>query len=104
MMSKEGVSDVRSFIIDNAHLFRYFATHLPDDLMDSWEHAKDNNEARDKLEAQYEIFQEQVTQYIAQLDPEIQQGLADAINDSDVDTTSYILETVLGGQITPSTK
>lgn len=98
MMMKEGISDVRKFIIDNAHLFRYFATHLPDNLMDSWEHAEQNEDAHEKLEAQYEIFQKQVLEHIENLDPEIQQGLAEAINDSDVDTTAYILETVLGGQ------
>lgn|GEM_PF-6429975 len=98
IMKKEGVSDVRNFITLNAHLFRFFATHLPDDLKESWEDAELDEESQKRLEAQYEAFHSRVDAFIANLDPEIQQNLTDAVTRGNVNETSVILEVALNSE------
>ena len=88
----------RRFLANNAYLFRHFSEHLPDDLQESWDHADQDPASRLKLEEQYVEFHKEVDKYIAKLDHEVQEGLAQAINDGDVDLASYIFENTFGKQ------
>ena len=94
-IENEGVTDVVSFITLHAPLFRYFATHLPDDLKESWDKASINkNEAR-KLEAQYRRFHTDVRESLSQLDPEALTALTIVAKEGDVDMASRILNEYL---------
>ena len=89
---KEGVTNVMGFIVEHAPLFRYFATHLPDDLRESWEKAGTSIAEVSKLEAQYERFYAEIQASLAQMDPDVRTALSDAAEQGDVDLATKILD------------
>jgi oligoendopeptidase F len=89
---KEGVTDVMGFITEHAPLFRFFATHLPDDLKESWDKADTNTHETQKLESQYERFYTEVRESLSEMDPDVRTALTEAAEEGDIDTASRILE------------
>ncbi len=91
-IQKEGVTDVMSFITEHAPLFRYFATHLPDDLKESWNKAGTSKKDVERLEAQYERFNAEIQASLEQLDPDVRTALTEAAETGDVDMATKILD------------
>lgn len=92
---KEGVPEEKTyaFIIDNAPLFRFFATHLPDELAQIYDTARISAQSRQALEECYEQLREEIRQVFAQqFDADTQTALVDAAENGDIATAERILE------------
>ncbi len=95
VITKEGVPEERlyAFIMDNGPLFRFFATHLPDELSEHWDVANTDEVSRAKLDAQYKDLRARVKQIFEQrLDADTQTALSDAAENGDIATAERILE------------
>lgn len=92
---KEGVPDERTyaFIIDNAPLFRFFATRLPDELGVPWDNADTNSEARGTIEIQYEMLRTGIKRiFEQQFDADTQSALTEAAESGNIALAERILE------------
>ena len=92
---KEGVPEEKTyaFIIDNAPLFRFFATHLPDELARIYDTADTSGESRAALEEHYEQLRGVIREVFAQqFDADTQTALTDAAENGDIATAERILE------------
>ncbi len=94
-IEREGIPEERlyAFIIDNAPLFRFFATHLPEELGELWDNADTDENARAKLEERYKALRTQVKEIFEQrFDADTQSALTDAAEGGDIATAERILE------------
>lgn len=96
-IEKEGVAEenVYAFILSNAPLFRFFATHFPDDdeLGRSWDAADVDKIPRDKLGEQYAILRDKIKEiFEQQFDADTQTALTEAVENGDIGTAERILE------------
>ena len=94
-VAREGIPEERlyAFILDNAPLFRYFATHLPEELGPAWDTATTDEDARAKLEERYSALRSQIkTIFEQRFDADTQSALTDASENGDVATAERILE------------
>lgn len=94
-IKKEGVPEdkIYAFIIDNAPLFRFFVTHLPDELAQLYGAADTDEKSRTELEERYENLRAQVKQIFEQrFDADTQTALTDAVENGDITTAERILE------------
>jgi hypothetical protein len=94
-LKKEGVPEEKtySFIIDHAPLFRFFATHLPDEMVQTYDTANKNEESRKALEEGYEQLCGEIKRVFAQhFDADTQTALADAAENGDIAVAERILE------------
>lgn len=92
---KEGVPEEKTyaFIIDNAPLFRFFATHLPDELAHIYDTADMSAESLMALEKHYEQLRREIKEVFAQqFDADTQTALADAAENGNIATAERILE------------
>ncbi len=95
-MQKESIPADRmyAFIVSNAPLFRFFATHLPDELTNLWDTANTDEGSRIKLEEQYEHLRQQMQRVFEQyFDADTQTALTEAAENGDIATAERILET-----------
>ncbi len=94
-MLKDGVQKdhMYAFIMSNAPLFRFFATHLPEELKNIWDNANTDEASRIELESQYEELRRQMQLVFAQhFDAETQTALTEAAECGDITTAERILE------------
>ncbi len=86
-------SQLLSFVLGHAPFFRYFATHLPDELASLWSAADTDEEARRKIEEQYDALRTELNRiFEQQFDQETQTALTDAAESGDYETFAKILE------------
>ena len=94
-VQREGIPEERlyAFILDNAPLFRFFATHLPEELGPVWDTATTDEMARAKLEDRYSALRTQIkTIFEQRFDADTQSALTDASENGDIATAERILE------------
>jgi hypothetical protein len=94
-LQKENITEENTyaFILDNAPIFRFFATHLPDELGGLWDAASTDERARIMLGEEYKNLRGALKNvFEQQFDADTQTALTDAAESGDIATAERILE------------
>ena len=83
-----------SFVILNSPIFRLFTEELSPEVRDIWNrYAAGDKSALALLEQYYDAYKNDLTEFIARLDPDASNALSEAIEQGDIDGASAIIET-----------